>query len=172
MSSSTRRGELGCAIAAIRGGLTVRRIPTQTAGAPVTADASGWWPRSCLSLVSIIWGGSFIAARIALREMSPVTLSTVRFALTGGFFFALLLVMPQVSGSRAPAPAHELLRSPGRHLLLYLPVQWRGQNVRLAVGDRRNPQPSRCRRALSPGSEGAAGRFAGRRHCRWRRQGP
>lgn len=58
-----------------------------------------------LSLVSIIWGGSFIAARIALREVSPITLATVRFVLAGVFFAWLLLVRPHYR-----APARELAK--------------------------------------------------------------
>jgi drug/metabolite transporter (DMT)-like permease len=52
-----------------------------------------------LSLVAIIWGGSFIAARIALRELSPVTLATIRFILAGVLFVPLLVVSPRY---RAP----------------------------------------------------------------------
>jgi drug/metabolite transporter (DMT)-like permease len=52
-----------------------------------------------LSLVAIIWGGSFIAARIALRELSPVTLATTRFLLAGAIFVPVLIAMPRF---RAP----------------------------------------------------------------------
>ena len=52
-----------------------------------------------LSLVSIIWGGSFIAARVALRELSPITLATIRFILAAALFVPLLVVSPRY---RAP----------------------------------------------------------------------
>jgi drug/metabolite transporter (DMT)-like permease len=52
-----------------------------------------------LSLVSIIWGGSFIAARIALRELSPIALATARFILAGALFVPLLVFSPRY---RAP----------------------------------------------------------------------
>jgi drug/metabolite transporter (DMT)-like permease len=52
-----------------------------------------------LSLVAIIWGGSFIAARVALRELSPVTLATIRFLLAGAIFVPLLIAVPRY---RAP----------------------------------------------------------------------
>jgi drug/metabolite transporter (DMT)-like permease len=52
-----------------------------------------------LSVVAIIWGGSFIAARIALRELSPVALATIRFILAGAMFVPLLIASPRY---RAP----------------------------------------------------------------------
>lgn len=52
-----------------------------------------------LSLVSVIWGGSFIAARIALRELSPVGLATLRFGLVAVFFLFVLAALPRY---RAP----------------------------------------------------------------------
>ena len=52
-----------------------------------------------LSLVSVIWGGSFIAARIALRELSPVSLATLRFGLVAVFFLFVLAALPRY---RAP----------------------------------------------------------------------
>ena len=52
-----------------------------------------------MSLVAIIWGGSFIAARIALRELSPVTLATIRFILAGTLLVPLLIASPRY---RAP----------------------------------------------------------------------
>lgn len=52
-----------------------------------------------LSLVAIIWGGSFIAARVALRELSPITLATIRFILAAALFVPLLVASPRY---RAP----------------------------------------------------------------------
>ena len=48
-----------------------------------------------LSLVAIIWGGSFIAARVALRELSPITLATIRFILAAALFVPLLVASPR-----------------------------------------------------------------------------
>lgn len=52
-----------------------------------------------LSLVAIIWGGSFIAARVALRELSPIALATIRFLLAAAMFLPLLMASPRY---RAP----------------------------------------------------------------------
>ncbi len=52
-----------------------------------------------LSLVAVIWGGSFIAARVALRDLSPITLATVRFILAGILFLPFLIFSPRY---RAP----------------------------------------------------------------------
>lgn len=52
-----------------------------------------------LSFVAIIWGGSFIAARIALRELSPIALATIRFILAAAVFVPFLIVAPRY---RAP----------------------------------------------------------------------
>ncbi len=48
-----------------------------------------------LCMVSIIWGGSFIAAKVALGELTPVALATIRFTLTGAFFLGLVVVRPE-----------------------------------------------------------------------------
>src|SRR6476660_9246965 len=39
-----------------------------------------------------MWGCSFIAGKIALREVSPVTLLFTRFALGTAFLFAILIL--------------------------------------------------------------------------------
>jgi drug/metabolite transporter (DMT)-like permease len=46
-------------------------------------------------MVSVIWGGSFIAAKVALAELTPVALATLRFGLAGAFFLGLVLVRPE-----------------------------------------------------------------------------
>ena len=63
-------------------------------------------PRVALSLTILMWGCSFIASKIALREISPVTLLFTRFALGTAFLFAILLwrkVNPLPPRSALPA---------------------------------------------------------------------
>jgi drug/metabolite transporter (DMT)-like permease len=57
-----------------------------------------------LVCASVLWGGSFIAARVALREISPVTLATVRFSLAAVFFVVLLVVAPRYRAARRELP--------------------------------------------------------------------
>jgi drug/metabolite transporter (DMT)-like permease len=77
-----------------------------------------------LSLVAIIWGGSFIAARVALRELSPIALATIRFLLAAAMFIPLLVASP-----RYRAPWRSIPRLAGFGLLsvtFYFIFQYNG----------------------------------------------
>ena len=57
------------------------------------------------ALVTVIfWGVSFVATKIALRELSPIEILTVRFGL-GSFFLWLILLLKK----RCALPAREIL---------------------------------------------------------------
>lgn len=57
-----------------------------------------------LTISALLWGGSFVAARIALQEISPIALATLRFALASLFFLLLLAFLPhyRVDADRIP----------------------------------------------------------------------
>lgn len=49
------------------------------------------WPHHALLLLFVLlWGGNFILAEVALREMEPISFSTSRFAMGAGAMIALL----------------------------------------------------------------------------------
>ncbi len=57
-----------------------------------------------LSCVAIIWGGSFIAARVALRDLTPTTLATVRFIMASILFLPFLVASPRYRASWSSIP--------------------------------------------------------------------
>ena len=44
------------------------------------------WAYTLLAAVSVFWGASFVAARVGLREMTPVNLVTLRFVIAALIF--------------------------------------------------------------------------------------
>src|SRR4029434_2222420 len=58
------------------------------------------FPRLAALAAIVLWGISFVATRVALVEISPVTLVFTRFALGAVLLFALLAVR----GKLAPPP--------------------------------------------------------------------
>src|SRR5438552_1776090 len=57
-------------------------------------------PQIALSLTILMWGCSFVAAKVALREISPVTLTFIRF----GLGTALLLLVVALQGANPFPP--------------------------------------------------------------------
>ncbi len=56
---------------------------------PVAPEAS--WPHHSVLLVfTLLWGGNFVLAEVALREMAPISFSVARFLMGGGAMFAIL----------------------------------------------------------------------------------
>ena len=55
-----------------------------------TQTSSLFWPRTGALLTVVMWGTSFVATKLALREISPITLVFVRFA-QGAVLMAFLL---------------------------------------------------------------------------------
>lgn len=64
-------------------GPPLRRLP------PVGAAGEGL-TYFLLTLVAAFWGGSFVAAKVALRDFSPVNLVTVRFLLASLIFLPII----------------------------------------------------------------------------------
>lgn len=48
----------------------------------------------------LLWGGNFILAEMALREMAPISFSAARFVMGGGMLVAVLWVQRTVSGGQ------------------------------------------------------------------------
>ena len=61
--------------------IAARRIASTRAGA---------W--AILILANIIWAGAYVAGKVALRELSPVLLNTLRFTLAACFMLPVVLV--------------------------------------------------------------------------------
>ncbi|WP_460594042.1 DMT family transporter [Geomonas sp. Red276] len=57
-----------------------------------------------LLLTTFFWGGTFVAARIAVREAPPFTAATVRFLIAGAVLVALAVRQARQEGSPLPLP--------------------------------------------------------------------
>lgn len=58
-----------------------------------TGDVQAAWPHHALLLVfTFMWGGNFVLAEVALREMEPISFSVARFAMGGLALFVTLYV--------------------------------------------------------------------------------
>ena len=51
---------------------------------------SAWSHHSTLLLFTLLWGGNFVLAEVALREMAPISFSVARFLMGGGAMLAIL----------------------------------------------------------------------------------
>jgi len=57
---------------------------------PATGFGASAWPRLAALLAVVFWGLSFVATKLALRELSPTTLVFVRFALGAALLLGIL----------------------------------------------------------------------------------
>lgn len=62
-----------------------------------------------LTISALLWGGSFVAARIALQEISPIALATLRFVLASFLFLLLLAFLPHYRAAADRIPRLGLL---------------------------------------------------------------
>ena len=59
------------------------------------------WPHhSILLFFTLLWGGNFVLAEVALREMAPISFSVARFMMGGGAMFAILYLQARVEASK------------------------------------------------------------------------
>ena len=67
-------------------------MPTAEEPAYVLAPPreSAWSHHSTLLLFTLLWGGNFVLAEVALREMAPISFSVARFLMGGGAMLAIL----------------------------------------------------------------------------------
>lgn len=55
-----------------------------------TPRETAWSHHSILLFFTLLWGGNFVLAEVALREMAPISFSVARFMIGGGAMFAIL----------------------------------------------------------------------------------
>jgi drug/metabolite transporter (DMT)-like permease len=68
-----------------------------------THDAA--WPHHAVLLFfTFMWGGNFVLAEVALREMAPIAFSVARFVMGGVAMIALLYVQVRQAGRRRATP--------------------------------------------------------------------
>ena len=59
------------------------------------------WPHhATLVLFTFLWGGNFVLAEVALREMAPISFSVSRFAMGGMALLAMLYVQSRLTARR------------------------------------------------------------------------
>ena len=91
------------------------RSEAQTAPSPPAEGASSaplrpvhrgpvWTHHALLLLFTFIWGGNFILAEVALRDMTPLTFSVSRFAVGGAALVTLLYLHCRHIGRRYQTP--------------------------------------------------------------------
>lgn len=82
------------------------------------------WAYALLATVSVFWGASFVAARVGLREMTPVNLVTLRFVIAA-LIFGPIAWAYQRRGSRiAGRDWFSLLFLAWLGVTAYFPVQY------------------------------------------------
>jgi len=53
-----------------------------------TASADRWKTLSAFAIIYFVWGSTFLAIRIGVREVPPLLFAAMRFVLAGGFLYA------------------------------------------------------------------------------------
>ena len=67
----------------------VARTP---AAAPANLPAPGWQIWTCLWIVYVVWGSTYLAIRVLVETMPPLLSGGVRFMLAGAILYLVLLV--------------------------------------------------------------------------------
>jgi len=83
----------------------VELTPVEEPGSVVSiAEERGWSHHSILLIFTLLWGGNFVLAEVALREMAPISFSAARFLMGAGALFALLYLQNRTSAWRNGTP--------------------------------------------------------------------
>jgi drug/metabolite transporter (DMT)-like permease len=72
-------------------------------GAPSRTAEAAWPHHAVLLLFVFMWGGNFILAEVALREMAPISFSVARFLVGGAAMISLLYAQRAVRARRTDA---------------------------------------------------------------------
>jgi drug/metabolite transporter (DMT)-like permease len=66
--------------------------PADAAGAPARVEpAPGWLVWTCLWIVYIVWGSTYLAIRVTVETMPPLLTGGVRFMIAGAVMYLVLL---------------------------------------------------------------------------------
>lgn len=75
---------------------------TQTIAMPALDGREATWPHhALLSLFVVLWGGNYVLAEVALREMAPISFSVVRFLVGAGALLLLLYSQCRIEARRS-----------------------------------------------------------------------
>ena len=91
---------------------------------PAGAGEAAWPHHTLLMAFVLLWGGNFVLAEVALREMEPISFSVSRF-LVGGLAMIIMLYLQLAIGGRKARGAERRVR-------LFPPI-WRGDWPRLLL---------------------------------------
>ena len=64
---------------------------------------SAWSHHSILLLFTLLWGGNFVLAEVALLEMAPISFSVARFLMGGGAMIIILYLQVRATGRKTGA---------------------------------------------------------------------
>ncbi len=64
------------------------------------AREAAWTHHSVLLLFTVLWGGNFVLAEVALREVAPISFSVSRFLMGGGAMFAILYLQARTEARK------------------------------------------------------------------------
>ena len=67
---------------------------------PVRGSAPGWQIWTCLWIVYVVWGSTYLAIRVVVETMPPLLSGGVRFMLAGAILFVVLLARGGREGVR------------------------------------------------------------------------
>lgn len=77
-------------------------IDSVLAGTPMSADPDRptWKTLAAFATVYFVWGSTFLAIRIGVREVPPFLLAAIRFLIAGGVLYGWTIVRGQPSPTR------------------------------------------------------------------------